>query len=809
MSHNKIKIINVNRKYNKIDHPSIKIENNFNNNEKNKTFFNIKLLLFFILIISFITSFFILDKFFYNGKTLKSYYIPNTFRIAFVFGTRPEAVKLFPLMKQLKENKKFICILINTGQHKEMIHQILKSINMDDSIDFNLNLMKPNQSLAELTSKAISQLEKIFNLINPDAVIVQGDTTTSFSAALSAYYQKIPIFHVEAGLRTHNLYYPYPEEFNRVTIDDISTLYFAPTEWAASNLLKEGKNASNIYITGNTVVDSLKLTLNSTTTSEKIRNIIEKAKSLCPSSQYCKLILLTCHRRENYFKPIYNIINAIKELLKHFNDIVVIFPFHLNPNVQKSFKHVIPNHIYKDIIKGNEIKDTNFSYFNRFIIIPPLDYTDLLHLELASYLIMSDSGGIQEEAVINGKPIIILRENTERPEAVKLGCAFLAGISFNSIYDLASSILNNNQLYQKNFKCQFIYGNGNSSIIISNIIENYFNNNMTNSISFELKNYTDILSKYDKSILNSMEINKNFEEDLYDIVIVLTVWKRNNLERQLIQVKNQSILKNKKTNLIIFQNSNYINIDGIVNKWKQSNYFNENVDITFIKSPIDTGYFGRFLIPLISSIRSNSYFFVCDDDVIWGNKYFENMARVVNEGSLATRNGRIITKKFRETLGFKARVFKKHICYNEDMEYDFGGHIWAGRISWLRNAWNHIPFSFKNCEDFWLSAVLKSFYNISTKTPKCPCPKNGLIMPDMCASSDKSARKHHNAKLGDSIIRHKIRKSLIKEIIEKFNYPRLIITKPYYVKNMHKKYITRDKLFILNESIWKDVLFWQ
>ena len=802
-------LINNSRKYKKISKPSNKAGNIFNNSDKKKIYSIIKLLLILILIISLVTSCLFFDIIFYSSKKLKLYDIPNTYRIAFVFGTRPEAVKLFPLIKQLKDNKNFNCILINTGQHKEMIQQILKSINMEDSIDFNLNLMKNNQSLAELTSNAISKLEKIYSLINPNAVIVQGDTTTSFSAALSAYYQKIPIFHVEAGLRTHHLYYPYPEEFNRVTIDDISTLYFAPTEWAASNLLKEGKNPSNIFVTGNTVVDSLKLTLNTTKKSEKISNIIERANSLCKPNNNCKIILLTCHRRENYYTPIYNIINAIKILLINFNDIVVIFPFHLNPNVQKSFKHVIPNHIYNDIIKGKEIRDSNYSYFNRFIIIPPLDYTDLLHLQLASYLIMSDSGGIQEEAVIMGKHIIILRENTERPEAVKLGCAFLTGISFDSIYNRASSLLKNMQLNQNNSKCQNIYGEGNSSLIISKIIENYFTNNMNNSISFDIKNYKDILSNYDQSILNLEERNMNDEQDLYDIVIILTVWKRNNLERQLIQVKNQSILKNKKTNLIIFQNSNYINIDNIVKKWKQANFFDEKVDITFIKSPIDTGYFGRFLIPLISSIRSDSYFFVCDDDVIWGNKYFENMARVVNEGSLATRNGRIITKDFGEDLGVKNIAYKKQVCYNEDIEYDFGGHIWAGRISWLRNAWKHIPFSIKNSEDFWLSATLKSFYNISTKIPKCPCPKNKLILPDMCAASDKSAHKHENAKVGDSIINHKIRSSLIKEIIEKFNYQRLIITKPNYVKNIHKKYITRNKIFILNDTIWKDTLYWK
>ena len=234
------------------------------------------------------------------------------------------------------------------------------------------------------------------------------------------------------------------------------------------------------------------------------------------------------------------------------------------------------------------------------------------------------------------------------------------------------------------------------------------------------------------------------------------------------------------------------------------------MDITFIKSPIETGYFGRFIIPLISSVGSNSYFFVCDDDVIWGNRYFENMIRVVNEGSLATRNGRLISRNYREfSEAFKKGGLYKQICYNEDIEYDFGGQIWAGRISWLRKAWNHIPFSIKNSEDFWLSASLKAFYNISTKIPKCPCPQKGPIVPDMCAASDKSAYTHKNAKIGDSTVDHSIRTKLIKEITINFKYQRLILSKPEYVKNIFHKYVFGNKLFNLTDSLWKDVLFWQ
>ena len=773
--------------------------------------YKINVFLFLTVSLLFLSTFYISKKeLIINNFKVKNYFIPNTYRIAFVFGTRPEAVKLFPLIKELKENKNFICITINTGQHKEMMKQILNSLNMENSIDFQLNLMQKNQSLADLTSKSIFKLEKIFNLINPNAIIVQGDTTTAFSAAISAFYLKIPVFHVEAGLRTHHMYYPFPEEFNRITIDDISTLYFAPTEWAANNLLKENKKSSNIFVTGNTIVDSLKLTLNKTSPSTQIKMIIQKAKFLCKSKEECKIILLTCHRRENYYKPIYNIISAIQKLLLNFNNIVIVFPFHLNPNIQKSIKNVIPDKIYDKILEGKKIDDINFLHLNRFLIIPPLNYIDLIHLESVCYFIMSDSGGIQEEAVSIGKPILILRENTERPEAVKLGCSFLAGISMNNIINYASSLLNTNDLYKNITKCKYLYGMGNSSIIISEIIKNYFENNIQNSLTDYNSNYKDIFKNYDKSILKSKDfMDVNYQDNLYDIVIVLTVWKRNNLERQLTQVKYQSILKNKKTNIIIFQNSNHIYIEDIVNKWKTSNNFSEYVNITFIQSPIETGYFGRFIIPLISTIRNDSYFFICDDDVIWGNRYFENMIRVVNEGSLATRNGRIIDTNFIENIEINtSEVINKQICYNEDIEYDFGGHIWAGRISWLRKAWNHIPFSLANSEDFWISAVLKSFYNISTKIPKCPCPEGNPIIPDMCAASDKSGLKHMNAKVGTSSISHKIRRKLIKQIINNFNYKRLISVKPEYVKSIHEKFHYGENFFNLNDSIWKEVLYW-
>ena len=384
---------------------------------------------------------------------------------------------------------------------------------------------------------------------------------------------------------------------------------------------------------------------------------------------------------------------------------------------------------------------------------------------------MTDSGGIQEEGVSIGKPILILRNTTERPEAIQSGCAILVGTSSVNIYKFAEKLINDKDLYNKMSKPHYVFGKGNSSKIISEIIENYFINH-----SLSNPNILNILNKYDfNRTLNNYDklisLNNNFKEndDGFDIIIVLTVWKRNNLEKQLIQVKRQSIINDKKINLIIFQNSYHTDVRKIIDKWNKQKLFPENLVLTHIQSPLETGYYGRFLIPLTSSVKNNSFFIICDDDIIWGDRYFENMIRVVNSGSLATRNGRIVNWSFQSISKALYSYKRQHICYDEDIEYDFGGQIWAGKIDWLRKAWTHIPISLENSEDFWISAVLKAFYNISTKIPKCPCPKeNDIISPDLCAVSDISAINHINAQIGNLSAGHNLRTKLIKKMSNKY-----------------------------------------
>ena len=717
-----------------------------------------------LLILYLIFSLF-LENYLFNSR-LRSIEYSNTQRIAVIFGTRPEAIKLIPLIRELKSHKYYNCITVNTGQHQEMIHQILKSFRMDTSVDFNLKLMERNQSLPKLTSKLMLELDKIYNLINPNAIIVQGDTTTSYVASVCAFYHKIPVFHVEAGLRTHNLFAPFPEEFNRKSIDILSNLYFASTDWAANNLIKENIDKNLVFVTGNTVVDSLFLTLNNTSISIYLQKLIDKSTNLCSNKSECKIILLTCHRRENY-PSIPNILVAVFQLLKDNNNIVIIFPLHLNPNIQQNIKKEIPVDLYQYIKKGKIIKNNKFSYLNRFLLIDPLDYIDLIHLQSISFFIMTDSGGIQEEGVSMGKPILILRNTTERPEAIQSGCAILVGTSTESIYKYATQMIHDNELYKKMAHSHNVFGHGNSSKIIYEIIESYFNDiQLVNSKTLNVLNklnYNNTLNNYDKLI----SFNGNSEKiDLYNLVIVLTVWRRNNLEKQLIYIKRQSIIKNKKINIIIFQNSYHVDVSEIIDKWNKNKILPNNIVITYVQSPIETGYYGRFLIPLTSSMANNAYFIICDDDIVWGDRYFENLLRVVDEGFLATRNGRIIDPNSFETTTKAYDAIKKYdVCFDEDLEHDFGGHLWAGKIDWLRKAWTHIPVSVENCEDFWISAVLKSYYNISTKTPKCPCPKDdNLIVPDLCAASEVSCVKHQNAIIGDHISKPDERSSIRRKM---------------------------------------------
>lgn len=362
-------------------------------------------------------------------------------KIITIFGTRPEAIKMCPLILQLKKTEGIECIVCLTGQHKEMLNQVMDIFKIQ--ADYNFDIMKQNQTLSSITEGVLGKLDNVLEIEKPDLILVHGDTTTSFVAALAAFYRHIPVGHVEAGLRTYNMYAPYPEEFNRQAVDLIAELYFAPTEQSRQNLLKEGKKKESIYVTGNTVIDALSLTVQADYHNENL--------DWCSDS---RLILLTAHRRENLGEPMRHMFRAIRRVIEEHPDIKVIYPVHKNPKVRE---------IAQETLAGVE----------RIRLIEPLDVVDFHNFMARSYIILTDSGGIQEEAPALGKPVLVMRETTERPEGIEAGTLKLVGTTEETIYREMKKLLTDDMLYQRMSKAVNPYGDGHASESIVHAILKY------------------------------------------------------------------------------------------------------------------------------------------------------------------------------------------------------------------------------------------------------------------------------------------------------------------------------------------------
>ncbi len=362
-------------------------------------------------------------------------------KVLSVFGTRPEAIKMAPLLKALEREPKIKSIVAATAQHREMLDQVLQLFDIRP--DYDLNLMRHSQTLGDITAAVLAGLQPILAEETPDLVLVHGDTTTTFAAALAAYYQKIPVGHVEAGLRSGDKYAPYPEEANRRLTDALADLHFAPTQRSAANLALENIGGEHIYVTGNTVIDAL----------------LQAVRQPCPLAGLGldsvdwrkKIILLTCHRRENWGRPMEAIFSAVADMLKIHPECELIFPLHKNPLVREI--------AYARLGGGPAIHYTE-----------PLDYLPFCHVMERSHLIVTDSGGLQEEAPALGKPVLVLREVTERPEAVEAGTARLAGVTYDSVYQSLALLLTDDSLYCSMARASNPYGDGHAAERICEII---------------------------------------------------------------------------------------------------------------------------------------------------------------------------------------------------------------------------------------------------------------------------------------------------------------------------------------------------
>lgn len=385
-------------------------------------------------------------------------------KILLVFGTRPEAIKMAPLVKEFQKfPEKFKIVVCVTGQHREMLDQVLLLFEVVP--DYDLNIMKQGQDLYDVTSRILLGLRDILKECQPDIVLVHGDTSTSTAAALASFYQQIPVGHIEAGLRTHNIYSPWPEEMNRQLTGRIASIHFCPTELSKNNLLKEGVAESSIVITGNTVIDALYWVVEKIKSDAnlevQLKKQLEKFGYDMGRLKNKKLVLITGHRRENFGEGLQNICNAIKTLTEKYRNVDFVYPMHLNPNVRKPIREIF----------GDEaVTVTSVSEDRNIFFIEPLDYLPFVYLMEQSSLVLTDSGGIQEEAPGLGKPVLVMRNTTERPEAVEAGTVKLVGTSYDSIVSEVSKLLDNENYYNKMAQATNPYGDGKACEKIINFL---------------------------------------------------------------------------------------------------------------------------------------------------------------------------------------------------------------------------------------------------------------------------------------------------------------------------------------------------
>lgn len=367
----------------------------------------------------------------------------NKIKVMSVFGTRPEAIKMCPLVKVLERNERIESIVCLTGQHREMLQQVIDIFNI--KVKYNLDIMRPKQTLTTITTDILEKMESVLVKEKPDIVLVHGDTTTSFVVALAAFYQQIPVGHVEAGLRTYDKYSPFPEEMNRNLTGKIAELHFAPTQNNKENLEREGIN-KNVFVTGNTVIDAF-----STTVKENYIYKDQEIQTIDFEGKKC--ILMTAHRRENLGKPLKNICHAVKHIVEEFEDVIVIYPVHMNPAVRNTAQGILGD-------------------IGRIHLVHPIDVEDMHNLMSKSFLVMTDSGGIQEEAPSCGVPVLVMRTETERPEAVEAGTVKVVGVEEKDIYTEAKRLLTDTGVYDKMAKAVNPYGDGHAcERIVQAIIE--------------------------------------------------------------------------------------------------------------------------------------------------------------------------------------------------------------------------------------------------------------------------------------------------------------------------------------------------
>jgi hypothetical protein len=462
-----------------------------------------------------------------------------------------------------------------------------------------------------------------------------------------------------------------------------------------------------------------------------------------------------------------------------------VFPVHLNPNVRAAIDAVMTRTFRSDSVN------------KRLFLIDPLDYQDTIYLVNCSYLILTDSGGIQEEAVSMGKPVLILRDNTERPEGVHAGAAVLVGSNVDTICRHVNSVLLDPRIYETMISSQQLYGDGHASERIVSILLQHSAHPSARAL----------VSTFGKGQMPEPlpTLVSPIQQQIPALVLILTVWKRDTLSIICDMIFSQTIIPMFKTKIYIFQNSAYLNVSRDVETAKRrANKL--GIEVVFMQSRVPTGYFGRFLVPLLSTgIKDSDYFIIFDDDIFFGKKYLQNMLRVVDDGFLATRNGRYILGDGSEGSFVNWDLYNT-VTFEDDILYDFGGHMWAGTIAWLKAFWTFLPPSFETCEDFWISAVLRMHLGVNTKRPRCP--KSDM---EMCACAMPIALAHLPSEIGVSVGGSETRGKVLSSMMKHIHYRPVMHDVPGIFESEQRSYSYFKKgsgPFNINNTIFQSCVLW-
>lgn len=635
--------------------------------------------------------------------------IIKTGKVLVIFSSASDLMHLGPIALELQKSPLYSTVPVYVGKKSSLMKQLSGVFNMS-------KYRKIKAETTESMWKLVQPLEKLLEEESPEMIMCREGSTVSWISTTIATHRHIPIISIDAGL------------FNNAKLSRKYGWYFSRDGQAYANLLSDGVVASQAAVVGNTALEAISMIASGTTPSNEFKKIMKRCDTACGGT--CTSINFAVIRNT---KDARGIATAL-ESITHKQGTAVVVEAEKGTPIYQSLKEIIPDEIFTAMVKGEPIRDPNHVAMNRLILTPPMNEIDTVHMVNKAEIIFTDSSDIHELGEALGRRVLLTMDWTVRPMNAKL-----VGTETSQILTETEST------WQAPEKTE----SSPSREVVAVI---------------QQKRLAEKMYVFDS---DGSEMGQ-----CYDLVVILTVWKRVTLVQQLDRVINQSALKNRRSNIVIFHNGNHQDVSSVIDSLREP-LRKQGIKLTYVHTEIETGYFGRFLMPLAIDTCPGAYWFVNDDDVLFGPHYYDNMIRVVNDGFLCGRVGRVLdSDQNNKEQGHDMRhVPRDTITFEEDLECDYVGQVWAGRIEWLRAAWKYPPIRIETSEDFWLSAVLKTKFGIKSKTPKCPLPVNGFNYNlELCACSLRTARWHKEARVSQSSIKDSIRPEVINNIISYYNF---------------------------------------